>query len=306
MTTSQDGLDSAVATGDYPWNYPTGLALSANGDVIVANTFSHSIWRLSSSGKAAWVAGVGTIGLKNGSSKTASFNYPEGVAVDEFGTIYVADSDNHTIRLIEPTGEVSTLAGCGRGGYRDGFGDHAAFTTPRNVALDREGKLLVADTFCVRRVTADGEVSTLTKRSNWSDSDKSARLGFLGGIAIAENGDIILTDTSLNAVLILERDLRLYCLAGGKGAGFSDGRGAIAKFDKPRGLAIDRSGRIFIADSNNNAVRVLLPNGQVDTLRGEDLGIENGFYHPAGIAIGREGYLYVSDPFNNCVHKVLV
>jgi DNA-binding beta-propeller fold protein YncE len=138
------------------------------------------------------------------------------------------------------------------------------------------------------------------------DGCSYAQPGFFGGIAVDENGDLLLTDTSLHAVLIIERDGRAFVLAGGNGPGFSDGWGRNASFDKPRGLAVDGSGRVFVADSNNNAVRVLLTNGKIETITGEDLGIEGGLSHPAGVAIGRDGYLCVSDQFNNCMYRVLV
>lgn len=304
--TSTVGNEPAVTTGRSPFNYPAGLALAPNGDCIIANSFGHSICRQAPTGMVSTIAGAGWPGLCDGSTHEALFNYPEALAIDKAGIVYVADCDNHAIRVIAPTGEVTTLAGSGRPGFKDGGGTEAAFDAPRGVALDTSGNLVVADTLCVRCVSSDGEVRTLAHASNWVDECGSIQPGFFGGIAIEENGDMLLTDTSLHAVLIVERDGRAFVLAGGNGPGFSDGRGRSASFDKPRGLAVDRSGRVFVADSNNNSVRVLLVNGKVETLMGEDLGIKGGLSHPAGVAIGRNGYLYVSDQFNNCVYRVLV
>ena len=298
--------DPAVTTGRTPFNYPVGLALSPNGDCIVANSFGHSICRQTASGIASTIAGAGWPGLCDGSTHEALFNYPEALAIDKAGIVYVADCDNHAIRVIAPTGEVTTLAGSGRPGFKDGRGIEAAFYAPRGIALETSGNLVVADTLCVRGVAPNGEVSTLAHASNWVDECGSIQPGFFGGIAIEGNGDMLLTDTSLHALLIVERGGRAFLLAGGNGPGFSDGRGRSASFDKPRGLAVDGSGRVFVADSNNNSVRVLQVNGKVETLMGEDIGIKGGFSHPAGVAIGRDGYLCVSDQFNNCVYRALV
>ncbi|RDC62700.1 SMP-30/gluconolactonase/LRE family protein [Adhaeribacter pallidiroseus] len=122
-----------------------GLALDANGNVYVAETEGHRILKISSTGIISVLAGNGQLGFADGSGTAASFNNPNGVAVDAQGNVYVADTGNHRIRKITPAGEVSTLAGTGQRGLVDGIGSSAQFNNPSGIAVDAQGNLYVAD-----------------------------------------------------------------------------------------------------------------------------------------------------------------
>jgi DNA-binding beta-propeller fold protein YncE len=169
--TSYDSLDL---------DRPTGIAVDAAGTVYVADAGNHRIRKISPEGVVSTLAGIATLaeigsgefamlmlgaqGSADGPATTARFNRPTGVAVDAAGTVYVADSENNTIRKISPAGEVSTLAGAAHtGGSRDGTGAAARFDDPYGVAVDAAGTVYVCDTgnHRLRTVSPTGVVRTL-------------------------------------------------------------------------------------------------------------------------------------------------
>jgi len=142
---------------------PNGLAIDAEGNVLISDAGSHTIRRLSTSGEVTLLAGSGKPGFADGTGQQAQFEYPYGVAFAPDGALLVADSGNHRIRTVSPQGEVRTLAGSGAPGHRDGSGNSAQFFYPVGIAVDADGTAFVADraNHRVRKVTSKGTVSTL-------------------------------------------------------------------------------------------------------------------------------------------------
>lgn len=91
------------------------------------------------------LAGSGAIGVLDGDARTAQFNYPEALVADAGGNIYVADTFNNLIRKVTPAGAVTTLAGDGTAGFKDGIKDQAEFNAPLGIAIDSFGDLIVTD-----------------------------------------------------------------------------------------------------------------------------------------------------------------
>ena len=141
------------------------MAVDSAGNVYVADTYNHTIRKITPAGVVSTLAGLaGSCGSADGTGANARFYYPYGVAVDSAGNVYVADTDNHTIRKITPGGVVSTLAGlAGSSGSADGTGANARFHYPSGVAVDSAGNVYVADTdnHTIRKITPAGVVSTL-------------------------------------------------------------------------------------------------------------------------------------------------
>jgi sugar lactone lactonase YvrE len=158
--------DADGAAGDARFNQPTGLAVDSAGVLYVADTGNNLIRRVTADGQVSTVAGIfGVSGSRDGLGGEALFNAPSGLAVDESGNLYVADTGNSTVRKITPQGIVSTFAGLpGVSGLRDGQGGDAWLSQPRSLAVDDSGNLYVADTgnARIRRISPSGAVSTLS------------------------------------------------------------------------------------------------------------------------------------------------
>jgi sugar lactone lactonase YvrE len=144
------------------FNTPEGVALDSKGNVYVADARNNKIRKISPSGVVTTIAGSGKKDFADGAGAEATFSYPFGVAVDGGGNVYVADSGNNLIRKITPSGSVSTFAGSGKAGAKDGYGLATSFNTPWGLALDGGGNLYVADggNNLIRMITPSGSVST--------------------------------------------------------------------------------------------------------------------------------------------------
>ncbi len=142
---------------------PTGLAVDASGNVFVANYLNSTILEVNPAGTVSTFAGTGQPGANNGPAASATFYFPNSVAVDAAGNVYVADGVNNLIREITPGGTVSTLAGSGMQGAADSTGTTASFNGPAGLAVDASGNVYVADAYnnLIRKITPAGVVTTI-------------------------------------------------------------------------------------------------------------------------------------------------
>ncbi|HEY7545618.1 MAG TPA: NHL repeat-containing protein, partial [Blastocatellia bacterium] len=236
------------------FNTPSGLCIDRRGNIILADTSNNRIRKIDPKGAVTTLAGNGEAGLKDGPSSEAQFNGPIGVAADAEGNVYVADSYNDCIRKISIDGQVSTIAGGRSPGLADGQAEAALFDTPSGIAIDSQGNLFVADTGNdrIRRITPQGEVTT------FAGNEGSYNLSGPTGIAVTHDGFVFVTDRDSGRIhrITPEGAVEIYA---GSNAGFADGRGAYAKFNSPAGIAVDRQGNLFVADSENYLVRVISP-----------------------------------------------
>jgi hypothetical protein len=171
------------------------------GDLYVADEFNSTIRKITPAGAVTTLAGsAGTPGSVDGIGAAAWFYYPQGVAVDGAGNVYVADTTNCTIRKITPSGQVTTLAGtAGQYGSADGTGTAARFNFPLSVAADGAGNVYVADTTnqTIREVTPGGVVTTLAGAATTGSSDgigTNARFYNPEGVAIDSVGNVYVAD----------------------------------------------------------------------------------------------------------------
>lgn len=213
--------DPGRAPGAPPLSSPTGVAVDDQGNIFVVNPSGSNLFKFTPRGGLLLTGRAGETGGTDGSLAVARFDKPRGIAIDPAGNIYVADEGNHTIRKVTPAGVVSTLAGtAGAVGSTDGTGALARFGAPRGLAVDAAGTVYVADTdnHTIRRITRSGTVTTPAGRA----------------------GE----------------------------AGTADGPGTLARFNKPRGIAVDTSGNVYIADTDNHTIRLITPTGLVTTIAG--------------------------------------
>ncbi|HEX8616085.1 MAG TPA: SMP-30/gluconolactonase/LRE family protein, partial [Thermoanaerobaculia bacterium] len=199
---------------------------------------------------------------------------PEGVAVDtRTGIAYVTDTKNHQLKIIQPNGAVSILAGSGVPGLRDGDGQSAQFKAPRGLVLDAaQNVLYVADSanHAIRRVSLTGTVTTLAGSGRPGLKDGrggAAELKEPGGIAIDGSGAIYVADTKNNVIRRVTTDGTVTTFAGTGRDGFADGAAHAARFAEPEAIAASPAGVLYIADTRNHRVRKI-ENGIVSTIAG--------------------------------------
>ncbi len=251
-------------------NLPSDVALGVAGALIIADTGNHVIRRLSQDGVVSSVAGqAGTAGFGDGPAGEALFSSPSGVAVDEGGRIYVADTGNHVVRRIDLDGTVTTLAGSAGGpGAADGTGSTARFRSPIGLAF-HGGQLFVADTgnHLIRRVSPAGAVQTLAGVAGMPGAADGAALAASfrqpEDVAVDLEGNVYVADTGNHVVRVLSTAGSVSTVAGSTGVpGTADGTGPTAQLNTPRGIVVSPSGHVFIADSSSHTIRTTAPPAQ--------------------------------------------
>ena len=300
--------------------YPYAVAVDALGNVYVADSGNNNIRRVTAGGSVSTLAGaVGFAGSVDGAGTAALFNMPQGIAVDAAGNVYVADTNNSTIRRINAAGVVSTLAGApGQTGGSDGTGSSARFYNPFGLAVDAAGNVYVADydNSTVRKVTAAGVVSTLAGNAGTSGSSDgpggAARFNHPGAVAVDAAGNVYVIDTSNQTVREISAAGNVSTLAGTPGiGGRADGAGAAASFFYPGGIASTGSGVVYVADTGNHTIRAMASPGAVTTLAGsagqkgdaDGTGSHALFAYPYGVASDGAGHVYVADSGNNLIRE---
>lgn len=273
--------------GEAVFQQPAGLAMDAAGNVYVADAGNHAIRKINREGQVTTIAGNGVAGFRDGKGSEARFHTPMGVVATADGTLYVADTGNHVIRVIDRDGKVSTLNARSErmvelvpgiveqaGDYQDGDLSEAMFNEPYALALDKMGNLYVSDAGnqLIRYIDLQaGSVNTVA---------------------------------GMIRTPFYEQDA-LYAAGG-----YSDGSALEAAFNSPKGLALNEDGSLIIADSMNHSIR-MLRDGQVFTLagsnaayHGSDDGIngESTLHNPTDITVTAGGFL-IADTNNQTIRQ---
>ena len=232
-----------------------GLAVDGSGNIYLSDTSNSAIRKIDSKGVITTFAGNGTRGNSgDGNAATkASLYFPAGLAVDGSGNVYVADYGNYTVRKISSDGKISTVAGTGVWG---GSGDGAAaaralVAAPLSLALDKAGNLYIGDTgnSSIRKVDGAGNISTVVT----GVSPQS--------IAVDASGSLYYVDGLSSTVRQVLPNGYAITIAGTSQPGYNgDGiPGRTAQLSQPNGVAVDAAGNLFVADTNNHAIRKLTP-----------------------------------------------
>jgi sugar lactone lactonase YvrE len=241
-----------------------GIARAPSGDLYVAEIGGNRIQRITPAGNVSVIAGSGVSGGADGNGIAAEFREPSAVAVDGAGNIYVAD--RCTIRTINSTGDVKTLAGVsGTCGFADGVGAAALFDHPSGIAVDAAGDLFVADSVNrrIRMVTPDGVVKTFAGSGSAGTLDGvSVAASFMQprGIAIDLDGSLYVTDVAAGLLRRITATGLVSTLAGQPNAPVAqDGIGAAATFVGPAGIAVSADGTLYLVGTSDNLVRKVTP-----------------------------------------------
>ena len=365
---STDGTGAAAR-----FRTPYGIAVDASGNLYVADANNDTIRKITPAGVVTTLAGTaGAAGSTDATGTTARFNSPLGIAIDASGNVYVADSNNDTIRKITPAGVVTTLAGsagvagstdgtgsaarfnfplgigggsppatstsptatttrsarsprpawsrrlagtAGAAGSTDGTGAAARFNTPYGLTVDASGNVYVDDKVneTIRKITPAGVVTTPAGTAGQAGSTNGGLFNAPVGVAVDASGNLYVGDSLNDTIRKITAAGAVSTLAGSAGsAGSTNGTGAAARFSTPLGIAVDASGNVYVADSNNDTIRKITAAGAVSTLAGTagQAGSANGtgaaarFKTPYAVAVDSSGNLYVTDTGNDTIRKI--
>jgi len=290
---------------------PFGLAVDRAGNLYVADAGQNNrIRKIAPDGVVSTLAGGAREGLVDGSGAAAAFHTPSGIAIDAAGNLFVADTGNNAIRKVTPQGVVTTLAGGGAAGWRDGIGREAQFNGPVALALDKAGNVLVADTYNdrLRRVSPDGTVSTLAGQApGYADGAAATALfDTPTGIAVDAQGTIFVADTGNEVIRKLGADGQVATFA--RAPEPLPGKQPLMR--RPSALALTRDGYLYVGDLWRGRVLQIGPDGTFYGLTGIGIDIEVGdaaavrLRRPTAIALGPEASLYVADSHARLVRRL--
>jgi sugar lactone lactonase YvrE len=272
------------------------------------------------------VAGDHTIGSYGNPSPAlaAQFDFPQCVAVDKAGNVYISDTFNNVVREVTVNGTIQTIAGNGTRGYSGDSGPaiNAELSFPLGLAFDASGNLYIADSSndVIRILTTDGNISTFAGNNTRGYSGDSlpataAQLYSPTGIVVDTSGDVFFSDSGNHAIREVASNGIIITVGGNGSPGYSGDGGYIggARFNYPKGLAMDTAGNIYIADFGNSAIRkIAASNGAVTTVAGTSAGFSGDggpataaqLAFPEGVAVDSSANLYIADSANHRIRYV--
>ncbi len=273
-------------------------------------------------------AGNGMDSLMNGFGQNASFGKCFGIGSDDAGNLYIPDTYNNVIRKIDSEGNVSTFAGSGKMGNKDGDAKEAQFSEPAGAYADNKGNVFIADWGGnkIRKIDSKGIVSTIAglDSSGYVNGSKEVAMFCAPRSCCMDlEGNIYVGDCWNHSIRKITPNGMVSNLAGGgqpyinfNNGSWKDGTGTDALFDAPCGVTVDKYGNVYTADANNNKIRKITPKGVVTTIAGsiDDEGITKGLkdgavdsamlWVPTELVVDDEGYIFIGDSYNNCVRML--
>jgi sugar lactone lactonase YvrE len=294
---------------------PHGTAVDSSGNLYLADTANNRVRKVSPSGIITTVAGTGALGHSGdgGAATSATLSGPQGVAIDNAGNLYIADTGNDAIRKVSASGVISTIAGA-NGNSNTGDGGpatSAALSGPTAVLPDGLGNLYIADSGSakIRVISSSGVISTFAGSvlRGYAGDGGPATSAFLNnptGMALDSVGNLYIADSGNSAIREVTTNGNISTIAGNGSAGYSGdgGPATSAEFNFLSGVAVDGAGNIYVTDTLNHRVRKI-SGGTVTTVAGTAQAAYSGdggpaatasFVSPWGIAIFGSD-IYVSD-----------
>ncbi|RMG74165.1 MAG: hypothetical protein D6722_02805 [Bacteroidetes bacterium] len=314
-----NGEADGAALTEARFNNPHGVAADAAGNVYIADRWNHKIRKLTPNGQVSTVAGTGEVGTQDGPGATATFHEPWGIAAAPDGTLYVADSRNHRIRIITPDGMVSTLAGDGVSGVVDGPGASARFALPTGITVAGDGYVYVCDHLghTIRQISPGGFVSTLAgspMQTGSADGIGAAATFYRPyGMELGPDNNLYVADEWNHLIRRVTLAGQVTTVAGTGALGSLDGPVDTAQLNYPWDVTLTDDGTLFIMDGGNHVIRRVSPGGMVDTYAGEagtqgaidGEGPDASFNGATSLThVPGTEVLYVGDAYNHLIRRV--
>jgi sugar lactone lactonase YvrE len=310
---------------------PTDVALDAEGNMYISDTGEYcsgpggrTVRKVDPDGTITTVAGTGEYGFSGdgGPATKARLDFPNAVAVDREGNLYISDGLNYRIRKVDKSGIITTFAGTGEEVYSGDGGPatSAKLTEPDQMTFDDRGNLYFVDYTSVRKIDPSGTITTVagTGQEGFSgDGGPATEAKFeANALALDRKGNMYIADTENNRIRKVDRDGIIHTVAGTGKEGYSgDGGPATeAALNLPTGIAVDGEGNLFIACHHNSRIRKVDKDGTITTVAGTG---QMGFNREKGPARkvmlnqpwdvyfdDDSGDLYIADSFNSRIRAV--
>jgi len=309
-------------------NNPYSVAVDSSGNIYIADYGNNVIRKVNTDVNEiiTTVAGNGVLGYSgdDGAAVSAQLNRPCGVTVDSSGNIYIADTNNRRIRKVDTGGIITTIAGNGTLGYSgdNGPATSAKLSDPHNVAVDSSGNIYIADTInnCIRKVNTKGIITTIAGNGGYGYSGDngpatSAQLLNPTDMVVDSSGNIHIADWGNHRIRKVNKRGIINTVAGNGIEGYSgdNGPATSAQLADPYSVAVDSSGNIYIADTNNNRIRKVDTGGIITSIAGsgeqgysedDDAATSSQLDWPLSVAVDSSGNIFIADWGNHRIRKL--
>ena len=312
--------------------HPHNAVADSAGNVYFSS--GNNVFKLSTSGTLTVIAGNSRAGYSGdgGPAVNAQLNVPAGLAFDSSGDLYIADSQNNVIRIVNPNGTINTFAGTGTAGYTGdtgpAVGGGASLNNPLGVAVDKSGNVYIADYLnsAIREVSG-GIINTFVGKAGWGfgysgdgGPANQAQIYLPTDICIDSAGNIYIADYANFVIRQVTTDGNIYTYAGDNTNGYSGDGGVAtsAQLFQPYGIAVDSSGNLYISQTGDGHIRKVLSGsggagGKISTIAGNGtLGFSGDgstatsaeMNNPEGLCIDSSGNIYIADWLNDRLRKI--
>ena len=303
-----------------------GITLDKKGNVYITMREHNIISRIDTKGMMTRYAGSGESGFSGdgGPAIKANFKTPAGLAFDPEGNLYIADRENHRVRKLDTSGNISTFAGIGKAGFSGDGGPavRAKLNLPSGLAADEKGNLYISDRSNdrIRVVDKKGVIRTYAGTGvagfqGDAGPALKAQLDKPFGIALDEAENLYIADRNNNRVRKVSPEGIITTVAGDGGFFFMGDNGPAyrASVAAPTGVAVDKKGNLYIADRNNNRIRLVDKLGMIRTVAGtgqqdyngdSETARETNLYLPFGLTVDSNDNLLVIDRSHYRIRRI--